>query len=73
MKTFWSAVLTGVVVVMVGYIYVVNIIYDILYSTKSLEVGASASWGMYLCFVIVVCTRLILAKLDKLRDSNKRD
>jgi len=60
MKKFFISLLIGIGVALLGWVVATNIAGIIFgYDEGAFVYG----WGMYLCIVIVICTRAILAKV----------
>jgi len=54
--------LIGIVVAVVGFFFTVILINIPLFR---FDEGSVFAWGIYLCIVMVACTRAILSKLNK--------
>ena len=62
MKTFFASVLIAIAVAFGGWLFACVMADN---SSHSLELGAINGWAIYLCCVVVTCTRVILSRISK--------
>jgi hypothetical protein len=64
MRTFFISLLIGIAVALGGCV-VSSFLAQLVFNHSSHEFGAIYGWAIYLCFVIVTCTRAILSRISK--------
>ena len=63
MNAIIKSILIGIATVVVGIIFAG--LFSSVFNGFSLETAAIFGLGLYLCFVVVVCTGIIISKIDK--------
>ncbi len=64
MRTFFVSVLIGIAVALGGCV-VSSLLAQLFFDHSSHDFGAIYGWAIYLCCVIVTCTRAILSRISK--------
>ena len=60
----------------VGFLGIIIMMIIGIFGGGSLEAGSSIYWGMYLCCVVIACTRTIIFEINDLKvrdDSSEKD
>lgn len=63
MRTVWKSVLAGLGVMVAGFVF--TAVFAELFNGMSMEAGIAMGAGLFTCFVVVVCTGLILSRLGR--------
>ena len=63
MNAIVKSVLIGIAAVIVGFIFAA--LFGSIFTGFALETATIFGIGLYLCFVVVVCTGIIISKIDK--------
>lgn len=67
MKVILSTILViviGLITGFFGWVFAAFLV-DVLFTGTSKETASIFSWGIYLCCVIIVCTGVIIKRIDK--------
>ena len=63
MRTVLKSVLAGLGVVIAGFVF--TAVFAGMFNGMSMEAGIAMGVGLFTCFVVVVCTGLILSRLER--------